>query len=319
MAIFKEEALKRALKTGDKNVFILFGEDGYLKKLYIEKISKPVAAADDVFNYQRFEADSSLQEVYDAVQQFPMMNDKKVVILRDFDYAACDSDDYNKLIVLIGDVPETTVFILWFDALSIELKKNAKFDKIVKACDSAKGMAVNLEHREGPELEKMLNDGALKRGCQMEKGAARLLIENIGEDINTLHNELEKLCAVLQVSIPGVPSIYYGDEQGMCGVCDPFNRLPFKEGDRELHDFYAGLARLRNENAVLQTGEVRFIAVSRDMLCVLRFDESLEGDVFLAVINRGERSPFTLSCSAAGLGNYEGIMDACSARIIKIR
>ena len=60
MAIFKEEALKRALKTGDKNVFILFGEDGYLKKLYIEKISKPIAAADDVFNYQRFEADSSL-------------------------------------------------------------------------------------------------------------------------------------------------------------------------------------------------------------------------------------------------------------------
>ena len=131
--------------------------------------------------------------------------------------------------------------------------------------------------------------------------------------------ELEKLCAVLQFSIPGVPSIYYGDEQGMCGVCDPFNRLPFKEGERGLHDFYAGLARLRNENAVLQTGEVRFIAVSRDMLCVLRFDERLEGDVFLAVINRGESSHFTLDCSAAGLGSYEGDIDACSARIIKIR
>ena len=131
--------------------------------------------------------------------------------------------------------------------------------------------------------------------------------------------ELEKLCAVLQFSIPGVPSIYYGDEQGMCGVCDPFNRLPFKEGDRELHDFYAHLAKLRNENAVLQTGEVRFVAVSRDMLCVLRFDESREGDVFLAVINRGESSPFTVNCSAAGLGSYEGTMESCSARIIKIR
>ncbi len=195
MAIFKEEALKKAIKTGDKNVFILFGDDGYLKKFYIEKISKPVADSDDVFNYQRFEADSSLQEVYDAVQQFPMMKDKKVVILRDFDYAACDAEDYKKLISLIGDVPETTVFILWFDALLIELKKNAKFDKIVKACDSARGMAVNLTHRAGHELEKMLNDGALKRGCQMEKGAARLLIENAGDDINTLHNELEKLCA----------------------------------------------------------------------------------------------------------------------------
>ncbi len=195
MAIFQEEALKKALKTGDKNIFILLGEDGYLKKLYVEKISKPVAAADDVFNYQRFEADSSLQEVYDAVQQFPMMNDKKVVILRDFDFAACNSDDFNKLIALIGDVPETTVFILWFDALEFELKKNSKLDKIIKACDSAKGMAVKLSHRTRHELEKMLTDGAIKRGCKMENGAARLLIENSGEDINTLHNELEKLCA----------------------------------------------------------------------------------------------------------------------------
>lgn len=195
MAILYEEALKKALKTGDKNIFVLLGEDGYLKKLYVEKISKPIADTDDVFNYQRFEADSSLQEVYDAVQQFPMMNDKKVVILRDFDFAACDSSDFNKFITLIGDVPEATTFILWFDALEFELKKNSKLEKIIKACDNAKGIAVNLSHRKGPELEKMLNDGAIRRGCRMDSGAARLLIENSGVDINTLYNELEKLCA----------------------------------------------------------------------------------------------------------------------------
>ncbi len=195
MAIIFEEALKKSIKTGDKNLFILFGEEGYLKKLYLEKISKGIATSDDVFNYQRFEADCDLQEVYDAVQQFPMMNDKKVVILRDFDFSACNAEDFNKLISLIGDLPETTVFILWFDALQFEIKKNAKFDKIIKACDSANGLAVNLSHRRGPELEKMLTDGAIKRGCKMEVSAARFLIENSGDDINTLKNELEKLCA----------------------------------------------------------------------------------------------------------------------------
>ena len=195
MAIIFEEALKKAIKTGDKNLFILLGEDGYLKKLYVEKIANGIATTDDVFNYQRFESDSSLQEVYDAVQQFPMMNDKKVVVLRDFDFSACDSDDFNKLITLIGDLPETTVFILWFDALQFEIKKNAKFDKIVKACDSANGLTVNLTHCKGAELEKMLLDGALKRGCKIESGAARFLIENSGDDINTLRHELEKLCA----------------------------------------------------------------------------------------------------------------------------
>ncbi len=195
MAIVYEEALKKSIKTGDKNLFMLFGEDGYLKRIYVEKLAKNIAPSDDVFNYHRFEADCDLQDVYDAVQQFPMMNDKKVVILRDFDFLGCNSDDFNKLIELISDLPETTVFILWFDALEFEIKKNAKLDKIIKAYDAAKGLVVNLTHKRGAELEKMLNDGALKRGCKMENGAARLLIENSGDDLNTLRNELEKLCA----------------------------------------------------------------------------------------------------------------------------
>ena len=195
MAIHFEEALKNILKKGDKNVFVLLGEDGYLKRFYVDKLTKNIASDDDVFNYQRFEQDTPLQEVYDAVQQFPMMNDKKVVILRDFDFSACDATDFNKLLSLLSDVPETTVFIMWYDALEVEIKKNAKLDKIVKACDGAGGAVVNLSHRKGFELEKMLNDGALKRGCKMENGAAKFLIENVGDDIFTLKNELEKLCA----------------------------------------------------------------------------------------------------------------------------
>ena len=53
---------------------------------------------------------------------------------------------------------------------------------------------------------------------------------------------LEKLGAALQFSLPGVPSIYYGDEQGMEGVGDPFNRAPFREGDEELHEYYVNLS-----------------------------------------------------------------------------
>ena len=195
MAIVFEEALKKAIKAGDKTLFMLWGEDGYLKNFYLERLTKTVTTPDDAFNYHRFEADSSLQEVYDAVQQFPMMNDKKVVILRDFDYLNCSSDDFKKLLALIGDVPETTMFILWYDALEFEAKKNQKLNDIVKAFDNAGGLVVKMAHKRGAELEKVLNDGALKRGCKMENGAAKLLIENAGDDLFTLQNELEKLCA----------------------------------------------------------------------------------------------------------------------------
>ncbi len=197
MAIFFEEALKKTLKENNKNVFMLFGDDGYLKKLYSDKISKAAADSDDVFNFQQFEADSSLQEVYEAVLQFPVLSDKKCVILRDFDFLTCPASDLEKLFVLISEVPDTTVFILWYDALSFEIKKNSKFDKLVKAIDSANGMAVNLKHRGAPELEKMLINGASKRGCKMDTAAAKLLVETAGDDITLLQNELIKLCAFI--------------------------------------------------------------------------------------------------------------------------
>ena len=219
MAIVNEEALKNVIKTDKSNVFVLFGEDGYLKKLYIEKITKPIAPADDVFNYQRFENESSLQDVYDAILQFPVLSDKKCVILRDYDFVSAASSDFEKLCTLISQVPESTVFILWFDAFSFDYKKG-RFKNILKACDEVNACVVNLEHRRTAELEKMLLNGAVKRGCKMEITAARYLIETAGDDIDTLSNELKKLChfadggvitkeTVSQISVKTVESDIY--------------------------------------------------------------------------------------------------------------
>lgn len=138
--------------------------------------------------------------------------------------------------------------------------------------------------------------------------------------------KLEKLCAAIQFMIPGVPSIYYGDEQGMCGVCDPFNRMPFKEGVQELHDWYASLSKLRNENAALSTGEVRYLAINKDMLAILRyvndgtdaFGDKAENAVFAAIINRGAAAEYTLACKDAGIGKYHASVGECSAEIVKI-
>lgn len=106
---------------------------------------------------------------------------------------------------------------------------------------------------------------------------------------------LEKLAAVLQFVLPGVPSIYYGDEQGMCGVGDPFNRAPFREGLSELKDFYAGLAKLRGSTAILSTGDMRVIPYSHDVLMIKRyvnhnedvFGLAADSGAYLIVINRG--------------------------------
>lgn len=139
--------------------------------------------------------------------------------------------------------------------------------------------------------------------------------------------QLEKLCAAIQFSVPGVPSIYYGDEQGMCGVCDPFNRLPFREAeDSELHDWYAQLAATRNGAAALKTGEAVFMAENRDVLLILRyinggrdaFGAPAQNEATLTVVNRGAATEFTADCSAAGRGEVRGRIPACTAEIIRL-
>ncbi|MGI5977757.1 MAG: glycoside hydrolase family 13 protein, partial [Candidatus Limivicinus sp.] len=139
---------------------------------------------------------------------------------------------------------------------------------------------------------------------------------------------LEKLCAIVQFSIPGVPSIYYGDEQGMRGVCDPFNRLPFKEGSQELHDYYVYLSNMRGGADALSAGEARFMAANADVLMILRyinsgrdaFGKKAENGAYLAVVNRGiSECSFTADCREANCGVYNGSIGPCSGEIIRLR
>lgn len=196
MAAVFEEALKKNLAKGELlPVYILYGQDGYLKKNYADKIGAMVAEPDDIFNYCRFSHNSDLQEVYDAVLQMPFMGDKKFVELCDFDFEHASKNDLDRMCELLKEVPDSAVFVLRFDNVEADFKKSSKFKRLVTAAEKSGGMAVNLDHRKTPELVKMLVDGAAKRGCKMDSNAARYLVETAGDDINLLRNELLKLCS----------------------------------------------------------------------------------------------------------------------------
>ena len=140
--------------------------------------------------------------------------------------------------------------------------------------------------------------------------------------------KMEKLAAAIQFAIPGVPSVYYGDEQGMCGVCDPFNRQPFKEGERELFEHYCALAAQRNAADAMSVGEAEFMAASSNVLMILRYVNQntdalglpAKDGAYLTVVNRSfDPVAYSADCSAAHCGVVSGVIEACSARTIKLR
>lgn len=105
---------------------------------------------------------------------------------------------------------------------------------------------------------------------------------------------LQKLLAVLLYLLPGVPCLYYGDECGLQGGRDPFDRATFPwDGSREdcgcnLTTFYQDLGSIRHDHGVLQQGDYAYYAYGNDGVGILRLsDGSPAGpDVIFGVINR---------------------------------
>ena len=71
---------------------------------------------------------------------------------------------------------------------------------------------------------------------------------------------LVRIASLLQYTLPGSPSLYYGDEAGMEGCKDPFNRRPFPWGreNRLLTHHFRQLGRLRRDEEALRLGSTRF-------------------------------------------------------------
>lgn len=100
---------------------------------------------------------------------------------------------------------------------------------------------------------------------------------------------LEKMLLWLMCFMPGMPCVYYGDEAGMEGATDPFNRAPFPWGqeDGELQAFFAETLRRYHECDLLLDGALEIEAPCDEILCVRRHQD---GKGMMLCLNRGSHA-----------------------------
>ena len=134
---------------------------------------------------------------------------------------------------------------------------------------------------------------------------ARILTELAGPAEDTLTNTqkatyrlppdkraegIQKLkCAYLILAtVPGVPMIYYGDEVGMEGYDDPFNRMPFTwhRIDEDLLGFYRAVGSLRRDHDVYREGAFRLLHLD-DTLLVFSREGGCES--YVTIVNVGDK------------------------------
>ena len=99
--------------------------------------------------------------------------------------------------------------------------------------------------------------------------------------------QLFMLGTLMTMTLPGMPCLYYGDEAGLVGYADPFNRgtYPWGREDTGLRECIRQMAALRNGNSALSAGELEPLVCAAGMAAWRRRDETGE---FIICVNPGE-------------------------------
>lgn len=96
---------------------------------------------------------------------------------------------------------------------------------------------------------------------------------------------------LFQMTWPGAPTIYYGDEAGLCGFTDPDNRRPYPWGneDFELIDFHRACIRIHKENREFLTGSMIPLAIPGDNTGVLSFARFNRTSASIVILNNNDQ------------------------------
>lgn len=96
-----------------------------------------------------------------------------------------------------------------------------------------------------------------------------------------------RIAVMIQMTWPGAPTIYYGDEAGLCGWTDPDNRraYPWGNEDHELIDYHKALIRIHKNYEVLRTGSILFLNGQNSLISYGRFNEK---ECIVVTINNSE-------------------------------
>ena len=121
------KSLNEDLKTGKfKQVYLLFGEENYLKKQYKDRLTKALISEEDTMNYAYYEGKGiDVREIIDLAETMPFFSERRLIVIENsgfFKNATPELAEYMK------DIPETTYFVF----VETELDKRSKLFKAVK-------------------------------------------------------------------------------------------------------------------------------------------------------------------------------------------
>ncbi|MGI6181614.1 MAG: DNA polymerase III subunit delta [Agathobaculum sp.] len=183
--------LTRDLKDGTfSSLYIFSGEETYLKEYYLNELKKQVvepAFAD--FNLIEFEGKGlTPEQLSEAIDSYPAMAEKKLIIVRDFDLFKPPAAFADVLLEQLSDLPEYVCLVFYYDILEGKPDKRTKLYKALEknAC------FVEFSHLEERELVAWIERQVRALGCTITPDNAAYMIFLCGNSMTNLSGEIEK-------------------------------------------------------------------------------------------------------------------------------
>ena len=173
------------IKSGEfAHIYLLYGEEAYLRKQYRDNLKKALVPADDTMNCSIFSGkEINVNEVIDLAGTMPFFAERRVIVVENSGLFKSGSND--GLVELLKDMPQTSYMIF----VEEEVDKRGKLYKAV----TANGYAALCEMQDEATLKKWIM-GLLKRENKMiTADALNLLLDKTGANMENIKREVEKL------------------------------------------------------------------------------------------------------------------------------
>ena len=217
-------------------MYLLCGEEAYLKKQYKDKLKRAMADPDDSMNFSAYEGKGiNPKEVIDLAETLPFFADRRVILIENSGFF---KNSCEELAEYMPQIPETTHFIFVED----EIDKRSKLYKAVKNA----GKIVEFTSQTEELLTRWVLTRIKKEGKNITGSVMQLFLNKVGNDMGNIDRELEKLlCYCMEKEVIEAADVEaVTTEQTTNKVFDMVNAIA-EHNQRKALDLYYDLLTLK--------------------------------------------------------------------------
>ncbi|MBQ4095380.1 MAG: DNA polymerase III subunit delta [Oscillospiraceae bacterium] len=200
MALLNDSELAKSIRDGDiKRAYFFYGKDVAVLEAFAKKLVVKLAGKDETsLNLHKLDGRKlKMSELWDCCNMLPCFADRVVVTVNDLNAESLNKDDFEYLVSMIKDLPDTTTVIFYVTGIDIYKNKKSltdKNEKLNKLFQSV-GHSCEFSFKTPSDLAKTIITKLRKAECDISKDDASYLAQKCLCEQAVINNEIEKLAS----------------------------------------------------------------------------------------------------------------------------